>query len=154
MSKGEPGYNSPTVPPGAMFVATGQPLLVFPSVAAAQSALAASDVAEWVNPAAYGPNGELHCIRCEANRVLIERSGEPDRPDELKGHLLWYLEECEDPADANQPLAEVVAIAWAIERDFHLRCDPSGNRIGSQIPIWGYGAGALALLALWYFGLR
>ena len=153
MSKSDPGYESQAVPAGALFVATGQPLLVFPSVAAAQNALAASDVGEWVDPAAYGPKGEHYCVRCEADRVLIERTGEPDCPDALKAQLLWYLEECEDPADATQPLAEVVAIAWAIERDFHLRCDPSSNRIGSQMPLWGYGAVALTLGALWYFWL-
>ena len=153
MSNNGAGYESRTVPPGAVFIATGQPLVVFPSLAAAQNALAASDVAEWTKSAAYGPNGEVHRVRCQDNRVLIEPTGEPDRPDELKGHLLWHLEECEDPADANQPLAEVVAIAWAIERDYHLRCDPSGNRIGSHIPVWGYAAGALTLGALWYFWL-
>lgn len=86
--------------------------------------------------------------------MLIERSGGSNRPDELKALLLRYLEACEDPGDATQPLDELVAIAWSIEDDYRLRCGPSGNRIGSQIPIWGYGAGALALLALWYFGLR
>ena len=147
-------YESLAVPPGALFVATGQPVLVFPSVVAAERSLAAIDVVEWVNPTAYGPNGEPYCIRCEANRVLIERTGEPNRPDELKAQLLWYLEECEDPADATQPLEEVVAIAWSIERDFWLRNEPPGDRPGTRIPIWGGVALALMLGALWYFEFR
>ena len=151
MSNSDPGYESKTVPAGAVFVATGQSLLVFPSVVAAQSALAASDVAEWVNSAAYGPNGEPFCIRCEANRVLIERTGEPNCPDALKAQLLWHLEACEDPADATQPLADVVAIAWSIERDFRLRNDPARNHSGARIPIMGLVAVVLVLGALWYF---
>jgi hypothetical protein len=144
-------FESLAVPPGAVFVATGQPLLVFPSVEAAQSSLAAIDVVEWVNPAAYGPNGEPYCIRCEANRVVIERTGEPSCPDALKEQLLWYLEECEDPADATQPLHEVVAIAWSIERDFWLRNEPAGQRSGSRIPTWGWVAAVAGLGALGYF---
>ena len=151
MSKDEFSYDSEAVPPGAVFVATGQPLLVFPSVVAAQSSLAAIDVVEWVNPAAYGPNGEPYCIRCEADRVLIERTGEPNCPDELKVQLLWYLEECEDPADATQPLAEVVAIAWSIERNFWLQNKASGDRSGTRIPAWGWVALVAGLGAIWYF---
>jgi hypothetical protein len=155
VSKGKDfSFESLAVPPGAVFVATGHPLLVFPSVMAAQSALAAIDVVDWVNPAAYGPNGEPYCIRSEANRVLIERTGEPNRPDELKAQLLWYLAECEDPADATQPLAEVVAIAWSIERDFWLRNRASSNRFGAGIPIWGWFALVAGLGAIWYFGIR
>ena len=154
MSKAGHGYDSHDVPAGAVFVATGQPLLVFPSVAAAQNALTASAVAEWVEPAAYGPNGEPYCIRCEADRVLIEPTGQANCPDALKAQLLWYLEECEDPADATQPLAEVVAIAWSIERDYWLRNNPAGNHSGRRMPAWGWAALAAGLGAMGYFALR
>lgn len=148
------GFKSPTVPPGALFVAADEPLLVFPSVAAAESSLEAIDVAAAVDPAAYGPNGEPHRLVCEGNRVRIERTGEPNRPDELKALLLRYLEACEDPADATQPLDELVAIAWSIERNFWLRNRPDGDRFGTRIPIWGCLAFVLVLGAVWYFGFR
>ena len=155
MSKGDDfSYESLTVPPGAVFVAARAPLLVFPSVAAAKGSLEAIDVVEGMYPVAYGPNGEPYCISCDGNRVLIERTGESNRPDELKALLLWYLEACEDPADAAQPLDEVVAIAWSIERNFWLRNEPSGDRFGTRIPIWGCVAIVLVLGALWYFEFR
>lgn len=155
VSKGKDfSFESPAVPPSAVFVAPGQALLVFPSAVAAQSSLAAIDVADWVSPAAYGPNGEPYCIRCEADRVLIERTGEPNRPDELKVQILWYLEECEDPADATQPLAEVVAMAWSIERRFWLRTNRLGKHPGPRIFIKAFVALVLVLGALRYFGFR
>jgi hypothetical protein len=150
----EYSFESVAVPPGAVFVAADARLLVFPSVVAAERALEAIDVVEGVYPAAYGPNGELYRIGCEGNRVLIERTGGSNRPDELKALLLWHLEACEDPADAAQPLAEVVAIAWSIERNFWLRNDPFGDRSGARIPIRAYIAFVLVLGALWYFGFR
>ena len=145
---------SPTVPPGAVFVAAGEALLVFPSVAAATCSLEAIDVVEGLYPAAYGPHGEPYCLSCDANAVIIERVGECSRPDALKALLLRHLEACEDPADATQPLAEIVAIAWSIERDFRLRNDPVGERFSTGLLVWGCVAVVLALGALWYFGFR
>ena len=55
-------YDAATVPPSALFVAADEPLLVFPSVAAAERYLEAIDVENGVYPAAYGPNGELYRI--------------------------------------------------------------------------------------------
>ena len=147
-------FESLAVPAGALFVAADAPLLVFPSVVAAKNTLEAIDVMEGMYPVAYGPNGEPYRISCEGNRVLIERTGESNRPDEFKALLLWHLEACEDPADATQPLDEVVAIVWSIERDFWLRNDPSGDRSGTRIPIWGWVALVVGLGALWYFGFR
>ncbi|MEO7365390.1 MAG: hypothetical protein ABIW03_03635 [Sphingomicrobium sp.] len=145
---------SRAVPPGALFVAAGEELLIFPSTAVARKLLEAGEAAEGLYSAAYGPTGEPYRIGFKADRVLVERTAEAVRPDELKALLLRHLEACEDPADATQPFEEIVAIAWSIEEDYRLRCSPSGNRIGSRIPVWGYGAGALTLAALWYFGWR
>lgn len=145
---------SPTVPPGAVFVAAGDALLIFPSVAAAIHSLEAIDVEEGLYPAAYGSNGEPYCLRCEANTVIIERVGESSQPDALKALLLRHLEGCEDPADETQPLAEIVAIAWSIERNFRLRTDPVGERFSTGLLVWGCVAVVLVLGALWYFGLR
>src|SRR4051812_27052304 len=75
-------YISATVPPGALFVAADEPLLVFPSVAAAERFLEATDVENGVYPAAYGPNGEPYRVASLGSRVIIERTGEPNRPAE------------------------------------------------------------------------
>lgn len=47
------------VPDGALFVAADEPLLVFPSVAAAAGYLEAVDVEDGVYPAAYGRPASL-----------------------------------------------------------------------------------------------
>ena len=155
MSKSDDfSYQSPTVPPGAVFVAAGEPLLVFPSAEAAKSSLKAIDVVQGAYPAAYGPKGEPYCISCDAKRVLIERTGEPVRSDELKAVLLRHLEACEDPADATQPLEEIIAIDWSIERNYRLRNKASGERSGTRIPIWGLVALVVLFGAIWYFGFR
>jgi len=51
-------------------------------------------------------------------------------------------------------LEEIVAIAWSIERSFWLRNDPSSDRFGTRIPIWGWVALVVGLAALWYFEFR
>jgi hypothetical protein len=147
-------YKSAAVPVGAVFVAAGEALLVFPSAAVAESSLPALDVLEGLHPLVFGIGGEPYCIGCEGDRVRVERTGGSSRPDELKPLLLRHLEACEDPADATQSLEEIVAIAWSIERDFQVRCGQSGNRIGLRIPVWSYCAGAIALGAIWHFGFR
>jgi len=147
-------YKSQAVPPSVMFVEASEALLIFPSLAQAASSLEPTDVTDGTHPAAYGPNGEHHSVRCEGKSVLIERTDQPGRPEELKALLLRHLEACEDPADATQPLAEIVAIAWSIERDYRLRCGPSDNRLGRHISIWSVAGIVLALAALWYFAFR
>jgi hypothetical protein len=52
-------YESPTVPERALFVAADEPLLIFPSIIAAERWLEAIDVENGVYPAAFGPNGSL-----------------------------------------------------------------------------------------------
>jgi hypothetical protein len=84
-------YGSPTVPERAVFVAADEPLLIYPSGRAAAHDLEAIDVENGVYPAAYGPNGEHYRVGTDGREVVIERSGEPDRPDELKALLLRYL---------------------------------------------------------------
>jgi hypothetical protein len=58
-------YASTAVAPGALFVAADEPLLVYPSVGAAERDLEAIDVENGVYTAAYGPNGEPYRIRNE-----------------------------------------------------------------------------------------
>ena len=85
-------YDSATVPPGALFVAADEPLLVYPSMAAAERHLEATDVKNGVYPVAYGPNGEPYRIASEGDCVIIEATGEPSKPDEFRLLLLRYLE--------------------------------------------------------------
>ena len=147
-------YESDAVPPGAIFVAMGECALIFPSAAAGQKLLKASDVEDGLCRCAFGPNGEPYRIVCEGNRVLISRTGESSQPDDLRALLLQHLEACEDPADATQPLDEIVAIAWSIERNFCLRNDPYGDRSQPHVLMLGGIVFLLGLGALWYFGLR
>ena len=147
-------HKSALVPDGAMFVDAGEALLIFPSLAQAAISLDPNDVTEGMHPLAYGPNGEPHFVRCEGGRVVVERTGQPNRPDELKSLLLRHLEACEDPADATQPLEELVAIAWSIERDYRVRCGPDANRFGTRVSVLSITGIALAVGVVWYFGFR
>lgn len=130
-------YGSSTVPLRAVFVAADEPLLIYPSARAAAHDLEAIDVENGVYPAVYGPNGEHYRIRVDGREVVVERSGEPDRPDELKALLLRYLRAVgSTPADTAS-LEELAAAAWRIEGDFWQEHDPYGDRFGSSIPWWG-----------------
>jgi hypothetical protein len=121
------------VPDGALFVAADEPLLVFPSVRAAEAWLDAIDVENGVYPAAYGPNGEAFSIGSERNRVIIEPTGAPNRPDELKALLLRYLEASGRSADASLNFHELVATVWAIERHFWQEHDPYDDRFAIRV---------------------
>jgi len=117
-------YESPTVPERALFVAADEPLLIFPSIIAAERWLEAIDVENGVYPAAFGPNGEPFAIGTERNRVIIQRTAEPIRPDEFKALLLRYLEAVGQPADSSLGLHQIVATVWARESDFWREHDP------------------------------
>jgi hypothetical protein len=147
-------YESPTVPVGALFVAADEPLLVFPSATAAERWLEAIDVENGVYPAAYGPNGEPFSIDNERNRVVIEPTGEPNKPDELKALLLRYLEATARPADGSLDLHELVAMVWAIQSEFWQEHDPYSDRFGTRIPIWGCVAFVAAAALALYLMLR
>jgi hypothetical protein len=127
-------YSSATIPPGALFVEDDEPLLVFPSIRAAENFLKADDVESGCHPAAYGPNGEQFAVRSEQGRVTVARIAQPDDPERLKAELLRYLEACEDPADAHEPLHDLVARAWAIERGHWMRGGRGDSR--SSLTLW------------------
>ena len=147
-------YESPTVPDGALFVAADEPLLVFPSVRAAERSLEAIDVENGVYPAAFGPHGEPFSVGSERNRVTIEGTGEPNKPDELKALLLRYLEATARLADASQALHELVATVWAIESGFWQEHDPYGDRFGTRIPFWGCVAFVIVSALAFYLAFR
>ena len=142
------------VPDSALFVAADEPLLVFPSVKAAERWLEAIDVENGVYRAAYGPHGEPFSIAREHNRVTIEKTGAPNRPDELKALLLRYLEATGQPVDATAALQELVATAWAIESNFWKEHDPYSDRFGTPIPLWGCIAFVIVATLALYLAFR
>ena len=147
-------YGSTTVPPGALFVAADEPLLVYPSVAAAERHLEATDVENGVYPAAYGPNGEPYRIGSEGNRVIIEATGEPSTPDKLSLLLLRYLEATDRVPDPEATFDDLVAAVWAVECDFWKEHDSSGDRFATRIPTWGCFALVAVMVAVLYFALQ
>jgi hypothetical protein len=130
-------YGSSTVPGRALFVAADEPLLIYPSARAAAHHLEAIDVENGVYPAAYGPNGEHYRVGTDGREVVVERTGEPDQPDELKALLLQYLQAVGRTPATTASLAELTTEAWRIESDFWQEHDPYGDRFGSRIPWWG-----------------
>ena len=145
------GFESARVPAEALFIEGDEILLIYPSVRDAEASLEAIDVEEGTYPAAYGPEGEPYDIRAEGPWVRITRGEGPNRPDELKGLLCRYLEGCEDPADADESLDELVARSWAIERDHWQRCRDD-DRAGT--PPWVYAIVILLAVAGLYYALR
>ena len=143
-----------TVPPGALFVAADEPLLIYPSVTAAERHLEAIDAEDGVYPVAYGPKGEPFRISSEGNRVIIEPTGEPNRPDELGLLLVRYLEATGRAPDATATFDDLVAEVWAVESDFWKEHDPFGDRFATRIPPWGCMAFVVVVAIVLYFALR
>lgn len=147
-------YSSETVPPNALFVAADEPLLVFPSIPAAEQYLEAIDVENGVYPAAYGPNGEPYGIDSKDSCVIIEPTGEPNRPAELSLLLSRYLEASGRTPDATATFDHLVAMVWTIESDFWREHDPYGDRFGTRIPTWACVAFVILLAAALYVAFR
>ncbi|HEX8258047.1 MAG TPA: hypothetical protein VF589_10470 [Allosphingosinicella sp.] len=143
-------YASTTVPDAALFVAADEPLLVFPSATAAEQYLEAIDVENGVYPVAFGPRGEPYRVGTNGDQVVIERTGEPERPGELRSLLLRYLEGSRRLADPATSLEALVAEVWKTESDFWQEHDLYGERFGSRIPLWGCLASILVLATALY----
>ena len=142
-------YNSATPPAGAIFVAADEPLLVYPSIAAAEAHLEAIDVKSGVYSAVFGPRGEPFSISAEEGFVVIEPISAPSMPSQLKALLLRYLDETGNPTDATESLADLVDKVWRAESDFWPSHDPYGDRFGTALP----RSGCLAEVALLAVGL-
>lgn len=147
-------YAVKSVPPGALFVAADEPLLVYPSVAAAERGLEAIDVEAGIYPIAYGPDGEPYSIESERDRVVIRPTGEPKRPDDLRLLLLRYLEAIDRLPEATATYDELLAMAWGAKSDFWQEHDPYGDRFGSRIQTWGCAAVFIVLVVVLYFVFR
>lgn len=150
--RNEAGYESPTVPPQALFVECTDPLRLFPSVEVAENALESMGLESRDCSRAYGPKGELYRIRTQSGHVRIEPSGEPDRPNELKNLLLHYFECCEDPSDPTDELSGLVEEAWSIERDYWLRS--RSDEDPRRIPAWALAPLAILLGIIVYLAFR
>lgn len=120
----------------ALLVAADEPLLVFPSATAAEQYLEAIDVENGVYPAAYGPRGEPYSVRTLRDQVVVEPTGEPERPEELRALLSRYLEGRGLEAEATASVEALVAEVWKIETDFWQEHDLFGDRFGNRIPWW------------------
>ena len=129
-------YSSETVPPGALFVSADEPLLVFPSVAAAARYLEVHDVENDVYPAAYGANGERYRIGNRGKKVVVEPAGEPNRPDDLRLLLIGYLQARSEPFDEGAPTSDLVQQVWRCDSEFWQEMDPDGDRFSKPVPGW------------------
>jgi hypothetical protein len=129
-------YGSSTVPSGVLFVAADEPLLVFPSVRAAECWIEAIDVEDGVYPAAYGLNGEPFRVESARKRVIIEATGEPNRPEDLRALLLAYLHSRGLTVHDEPPTSELVEQVWRCESDFWQENDPYGDRFSKPFPGW------------------
>ena len=147
-------YSSSTVPPGTVFVAADEPLLVFPSVAAGEQYLEVADVRAGTYPAAYGPQGEPYRIDSDGNHVRIMRAEGPDQPDELRHLLARYLEAVGQAYNQNSPLEDLAATVWARESDFWQKHDPYGDRFGTRIPLLGCVGFVILLAAIIWLAVR
>ena len=129
-------YDSETIPSGALFVAADEPLLVFPSLRAAERWIEAIDVEDGVYPAAYGPNGDPYRIGTAGNRVVIEPTGEPNRPEELRVLLLRCLQTRGQTFEDDVPTSDLAQEVWRWESEFWQENDPYGDRFSKPLPGW------------------
>jgi hypothetical protein len=104
------------VPPGVLFVAADEPLLIYSSVAEAECSLEGIDVEAGVYWAAYGPNGESYRVGSNGRSVIIELTGGPNEPEQLRALLSRYLETIGRAPDISASLEDLVASAWATYR--------------------------------------
>jgi hypothetical protein len=145
--------SSEAVPADLIFVEADEALLIYASPDAAASCPHLVAFEDQTALIAYGSRGETYRTE-HGGRLSFARLDQPARPEELKQLLLRYFEACEDPADADEPLDELVARAWTIECAYRQRCGSEEEIERRKMPIWGY----LALIAIpaliLYFSLR
>ena len=141
------------VPTGIIFVEGDDALLMYPSADAAAECPHLAGADQGAASVAYGAVGNVYRVH-RAGGLAFEKADEPPRPDELKSLLLRYFEACEDPADADEPLDELVERAWTIECAYRLRCGPDEEIARRRMPVWGYVAMIALPVAILYLALR
>ena len=139
------------VPAGIIFVEGDDALLMYPSADAAAECPHLAGADQGAASVAYGAVGNVYRVHRAGGRLAFEKADEPPRPDELKSLLLRYFEACEDPADADEPLDELVSRAWTIECDYRRRCGSDEEIQRRKMPWWGHVLLiAVPLLALYW----
>ena len=125
------------VPPTIIFVEAGEALLMYASPEDAGGCPHLAKFEEKASLVAYGSGGAPYRVLHADGRLAFEKTDAPARPDALKELLLRYFEACEDPADADEPLDELVARAWTIECDYRRRCGSEDEIERRKMPWWG-----------------
>jgi len=140
-------YTPAEMPSAGIFVPADEPLLVFPSIRAAERYLEVTDIKAGVYSLAYGPTGEVFSVTCEGKKAAIRPFAGAFRPDELKLALARYLEAVGQNPSMDCSLDQLVREVWDYEREFWAENDPDGDRFSKRLPVWGCLA-VLALLAM------
>jgi hypothetical protein len=127
-----------TAPSTIIFVEAGDALLMYGSPDDAAACPHLAHFEEKAALIAYGAGGEPYRVHHSGGRLAFEKADQAPRPDKLKDLLLCYFEACEDPADADEPLDELVTRAWTIECDYRRRCGSNDDIERRKMPVWGY----------------
>ena len=139
------------VPSGVIFVEADDALLMYASADAASRCPHLAKFEDRAALIAYGAAGEPYRVHHTADGLSFERTGQSARADALKELLLRYFDDCEDPADADEPLDELVARAWTIECDYRRRCGSDEEIERRKMPWWGHAVLiGVPLLALYW----
>lgn len=143
-------YTSVAMPSGGIFIPADEPLLVFPSIRAAERYIEVTDIETGVYSVAYGPRAEPYNITHVGKKAVVQSVAGSCRPDDLKPLLIRYLEAIGQNPNLDSSLDQLVKAVWDYERDFWAENDPDGDRFSKRVPVWGCLA-ALALMALAVF---
>ncbi len=127
---GDLDHSLATVQAGAIFIAADEPLLVYPSVAAAEADLEAIDVKNGAYSAAFGPLGEPFIISAYDDCVVIEPVSKPKMPEQFKALLMEYLDATGKPADPTESLASLVNKVWKANNYSRWSRDRRRKRLG------------------------
>ena len=74
-----------------LIVAADEPALFFSSIDAAAKHLEWIDVENGVYPVAYDPDGNVYRLRCEGQKVIVERDGDHCDPAALNALLRKFI---------------------------------------------------------------
>ena len=139
------------VPSGVIFVEADDALLMYASADTASQCPHLAKFEDHAALIAYGAAGEPYRVHHTADGLSFEKTAQPARADALKELLLRYFDDCEDPADADEPLDELVARAWTIECDYRRRCGSDEEIERRKMPWWGHAVLiGVPLLALYW----
>ena len=111
-------YTSVAMPSGGIFIPADEPLLVFPSIRAAERYIEVTDIETGVYSVAYGPRAEPYNITHVGKKAVVQSVAGSCRPDDLKPLLIRYLEAIGQNPNLDSSLDQLVKAVWDYERDF------------------------------------